>query len=157
MTVNKQHPPHLTKDFIKQAKSHCGSPVAPSLSFYSLKTMAPIKVGLMGYGFSTKCFHLPFITPNPDLEVYAFLQRAEAPADKTNLEPGKHCTVNYPKAKHYRTTDTFFADPDIELVIVCTSSDNHAEFAEKAMRSGKHGMSARRTLRTPCTSKNKQP
>jgi predicted dehydrogenase len=103
--------------------------------------MAPIKVGLMGYGFSTKCFHLPFITPNADLEVYAFLQRAEAPADKTGIESGKHCTVDYPKAKHYRTADAFFADPDIELVIVCTSSDNHAEFAEKAMRSGKHGMS----------------
>jgi predicted dehydrogenase len=104
--------------------------------------MAPIKVGLMGYGFSTKCFHLPFITPNPDLEVFAFLQRAEAPADKTNVEAGKHCTVDHPKAKHYRTADAFFADPAIELVIVCTSSDNHAEFAEKAMRSGKHGTSA---------------
>ena len=101
--------------------------------------MAPIKVGLMGYGFSTKCFHLPFILPNADLEVYAFLQRAEAPTDKTGVESGKHCTVDYPNAKHYRTANDFFADADIELVIVCTSSDNHAEFAEKAMRSGKHG------------------
>ncbi|KAL1587783.1 hypothetical protein WHR41_03439 [Cladosporium halotolerans] len=100
--------------------------------------MAPIKVGLMGYGFSTKCFHLPFILPNTDLEVYAFLQRAEAPSDKAGVESGKHCTVDYPKAKHYRTADEFFADPDVELVIVCTSSNNHAEFAEKAMRSGKH-------------------
>lgn len=107
----------------------------------STLTMAPIKVGLMGYGFSTKCFHLPFITPNADLEVYAFLQRAEAPTDKTGPESGKHCTVDYPKAKHYRTADDFFADAEIELVIVCTSSNNHAEFAEKAMRSGKHGVS----------------
>jgi predicted dehydrogenase len=102
--------------------------------------MAPIKVGLMGYGFSTKCFHLPFITPNADLEVYAFLQRAEAPADKKGVE-----AVDYPNAKHYRTADEFFADSAIELVIVCTSSDNHAEFAEKAMRSGKHGKTARLT------------
>lgn len=102
--------------------------------------MAPIKVGLMGYGFSTKCFHLPFITPNADLEVYAILQRAEAPTDKTGVESGKHCTVDYLDTKHHRTADDFFADPDIELVIVCTSG-NHAEFAEKAMRSGKHGTS----------------
>lgn len=100
--------------------------------------MAPIKVGLMGYGFSTKCFHLPFILPNADLEVHAFLQRAEAPVEKSGVEAGKHCTVDYPNAKHHRTADDFFADQDIELVIVCTS-DNHAEFAEKAMRSGKHG------------------
>ncbi|KAM0713903.1 hypothetical protein Q7P37_010865 [Cladosporium fusiforme] len=100
--------------------------------------MAPIKVGLMGYGASTKYFHLPFILPNADLEVCAFLQRAEAPPEKTGVEAGKHCTVDYPNAKHYRTADDFFADSDIELVIVCTSSDNHAEFAEKAMRNGKH-------------------
>lgn len=105
--------------------------------------MAPIKVGLMGYGFSTKCFHLPFILPTADLQVYAFLQRAEAPADPTGVETGKHCTVDYPGAKHYRTADDFFADPEIELVVVCTTSDNHAEFAEKAMRSGKHGKFAR--------------
>ena len=68
----------------------------------------------MGYGFSTKCFHLPFITPNADLEAYAFLQRAEAPADKKGVEAGKHCTVDYPNAKHYRTADDFFADSEIE-------------------------------------------
>jgi predicted dehydrogenase len=46
-----------------------------------------IRVGLMGYGFSTKCFHLPYILPNPDLEVYAFLQRAAAPE---NGKEGDH-------------------------------------------------------------------
>jgi predicted dehydrogenase len=101
--------------------------------------MAPIKVGLMGYGFSTKCFHLPFILPNSDLEVVAFLQRAEAPSDKSNVEPGKHCTVDHPKAKHYRTAKDFFADSDIELVIICTSSDTHYEYGEQALQAGKHG------------------
>ncbi len=108
--------------------------------------MAPIKVGLMGYGFSTKCFHLPFIVPNKDLEVYAFLQRAEAPKDKSNVEPGKHCTVDHPNAKHYRTQDEFFGDKDIELVIICTSSENHYEFGTKALNAGKHGMHHHRSL-----------
>lgn len=101
--------------------------------------MAPIKVGLMGYGFSTKSFHLPYILPNADFEVHAFLQRA-APPQESTTEAGKHCTVDYPKCKHYRTTGDFFADPEIELVIVCSSSETHAEFAEKALRSGKHGV-----------------
>lgn len=104
--------------------------------------MAPLNVGLLGYGFSTKCFHLPFITPNPDLKVYAFLQRAEAPADKTGVEKGKHCTVDYPEAKHYRTSDEFFGDKNIDLVIVCTQHGTHAEFAEKSLLAGKHGMSS---------------
>lgn len=101
--------------------------------------MAPINVGLMGYGFSTKCFHLPFIAPNLDFNVYAFLQRAQAPANKSGVEAGKHCTVDYPDVKHYRTADEFFADSNIDLVIICTHHDTHAEFAEKALLAGKHG------------------
>ncbi|KAK4550793.1 hypothetical protein LTR36_000373 [Oleoguttula mirabilis] len=100
--------------------------------------MAPIKVGLMGYGFSTKCFHLPFILPNPDLEVHAFLQRKEAPAGTSSAEAGVHCTVDHPNAKHYRTADDFFADAALELVIICTGHDSHYELAEKALLAGKH-------------------
>ena len=101
--------------------------------------MAPINVGLMGYGFSTKCFHLPFIEPNQELIVYAFLQRAKAPVDTINMETGVHVTADYPHTKHYRTTETFFADPAIELVIICTNVETHAEFAEQALLAGKHG------------------
>lgn len=103
--------------------------------------MAPLNVGFMGYGFSTKSFHLPFVLPNPDLKIYAFLQRAERPSDPSTVEAGKHCTVDYPDAKHYRTADEFFADPKIDLVLVCTKHDTHAEFAEKALLAGKHGIS----------------
>ncbi|EGP84071.1 uncharacterized protein MYCGRDRAFT_48601 [Zymoseptoria tritici IPO323] len=100
--------------------------------------MPPIRVGVIGYGSSAKVFHLPYILPNPDLQVHAFLQRAEAPADKTNVEPGNHCTVDYPEAKHYRTPEDFFADQDIDLVVVCAAHDTHAHFAELALVSGKH-------------------
>jgi predicted dehydrogenase len=99
--------------------------------------MAPINVGIMGYGFSAKIFNLPYIVRNPDLKVYAFLQRAEAP--KGNVGPGKHCTVDFPDAKHYRTPDDFFADKNIDLVVVCTHHDTHAKFAERALLAGKHG------------------
>ena len=93
----------------------------------------------MGYGFSTKCFHLPFITPNPEYKVHAILQRKEAPKDKSSVEAGVHCTVDHPDVKHYQTADDFFADGDIDLVIVCTRHESHAEFAEKALMAGKHG------------------
>ncbi|EWC43511.1 hypothetical protein DRE_07511 [Drechslerella stenobrocha 248] len=100
--------------------------------------MAPINVGFVGYGGATRNFHLPFILPNPDLNVYAFLQRAEAPAPGSAVAKGKHCTVDHPAAKHYRTSEEFFADPDIDLVIVCTQHGTHFEFAEKALLAGKH-------------------
>jgi predicted dehydrogenase len=99
--------------------------------------MAPIKVGIIGYGFSTKCFHLPFILPNNDLQVHAFLQRAEAPKDKSAASGWGHCTIDFPDAKHYRTADEFFADSEIELVIVCSHA--HEEFVERGLNTGKHG------------------
>ncbi|KAH7409056.1 hypothetical protein BKA64DRAFT_732033 [Cadophora sp. MPI-SDFR-AT-0126] len=105
----------------------------------SIHTMlAPIKVGIVGYGSSVRFFHMPYILPNPELEVYAFLQRAEAPLDPTRAEPWTHCTADFPKAKHHRTSEAFISDPEIELVIVCTQHATHAEFAEKALRAGKH-------------------
>ncbi|KAK5136487.1 hypothetical protein LTR08_003132 [Meristemomyces frigidus] len=100
--------------------------------------MPPLKVGLIGYGFSTKCFHLPFIAPNPDLEIYAFLQRKEAPQDKGKVESGVHCTIDYPQAKHYRTADEFFGCEGIELVVVCSGHDSHFEMARRALGGGKH-------------------
>lgn len=112
----------------------------PNKTALSWLTMAPIKVGIVGYGFSTKCFHLPFILPNPELQVYAFLQRAAAPSpDDPSIPTPKwgHCTIDFPQAKHYRTTDEFYADKNIELVIVCTGT--HEEFVEKAILAGKHG------------------
>jgi predicted dehydrogenase len=96
--------------------------------------MASIKVGIVGYGFSTKCFHLPFILPNPELEVYAFLQRAASPSEAKGWG---HCTVDFPQAKHYTAPDEFFADLEIELVIVCTHS--HEEFVKRGLEAGKHG------------------
>lgn len=102
-----------------------------------LRAMAPIKVGIVGYGFSAKCFHLPFILPNPELEVHAVLQRAPAPLDPSQVKGWGHCTVDFPQAKHYRTPDEFFADSAIELIIVCTHS--HEEFVEKGLLAGKHG------------------
>ncbi|KAL2157985.1 hypothetical protein VTH06DRAFT_4794 [Thermothelomyces fergusii] len=103
--------------------------------------MAPIRVGIVGYGFATKCFHLPYILPNPELEVYAFLQRAAAPGDPSRQDapPPRwgHCTVDFPRARHYRTAEEFFADEQIELVVVCTSTA-HGEYAERALLAGKH-------------------
>jgi predicted dehydrogenase len=98
---------------------------------------APIKVGIVGYGFSTKCFHLPFILPNRELQVYAFLQRAPAPSATSPQQGWGHCTVDFPQARHYQTSEQFFADDEIELVVICAST--HDEFVERALEAGKHG------------------
>ncbi|RSL87296.1 hypothetical protein CEP51_002286 [Fusarium floridanum] len=98
--------------------------------------MAPIRVGLVGYRFSAKVFHLPYILPNPDFQIYAVLQRTAAPAPGEEFPGFGHCTVDFPDVKHYRTAEDFFADPKIELVIICTRV--HQEFIERGLEAGKH-------------------
>ncbi len=44
----------------------------------------------------------------------------------------------FPRAKRYRTAEEFFDDGEIEVVVVCSRDDTHAEFAERALRAGKH-------------------
>ncbi|KAF4500049.1 hypothetical protein FAGAP_3760 [Fusarium agapanthi] len=100
--------------------------------------MAPIKVGVVGYGNSAKSFHLPFITSIPDYEVISILQRKEAPVNPSSAEKGSHCTVDFPHVRHYRTPEEFFADKDIQFVVVATQHDTHAFFAEQALNAGKH-------------------
>lgn len=115
----------------------CRDPSTQTSTQHPSSKMAPIKVGIIGYGSSTKVFHLPFILP--DLEVVAFLQRAEAPKDKSSVEKGIHCTVDHTNARHHQTAQDFFADETIDLIVVCTHPATHAEFAEQALLAGKHG------------------
>lgn len=109
----------------------------PPTAFHTAYTMpAPIKIGFVGYGRAAGIFHLPFVANNPNFHVYAFYQRSARPVDGS-----KHCSVDYPNAKHYQDLDNFLADPEIDLVSVVTRHDTHAEFAERALLAGKHGSS----------------
>ena len=101
-------------------------------------TMAPVKVGMAGYGNSARVFHLPHVLANPDLEVIAFLQPTPAPAPGTTPTK-RHCTIDYPNCKHYTKLEDFVADKDIELIIVTTKDDSHASISEAALLAGKNG------------------
>lgn len=99
--------------------------------------MAPIKVGIIGYGFSARTFHVPFIQLNPDLEIVAFLQRNDAPT--VHGKPSSSCEEDHPNVKRYRDEAGFFEDKSIELVIVTSHHDSHGPYAELALKSGKNG------------------
>jgi predicted dehydrogenase len=96
----------------------------------------PLNVGLIGYGNSAAVFHLPYILSTPSLRLHAVLQRAAAPEGSSGQ---KHCTVDYPDATHHRTIEAFCADTSIDLAVVVTGQDVHAEMAIAALKSGKHG------------------
>jgi predicted dehydrogenase len=97
----------------------------------------PIQVGIIGYGSSVKNYHLPYILSCPEmLHLRAILQRSAPPTDGAS----GHVAVDHPELTHYRTTDSFFADKEIELVIICTRVESHTELALAAINAGKHGM-----------------
>lgn len=98
--------------------------------------MAAINVGLAGYGYSAKVYHLPFILSNPDLRLTAIYQRSGPPPAGSGKP---HCTIDYPECTHYTTIDDFVADKNVELVVIATGDDVHADITIKALGSGKHG------------------
>lgn len=99
----------------------------------------PIGVGIVGYGFSTRTFHLPFILPNPSYRLVAFVQRHDAAVDSRTGKTAPHCTIDYPEARRYKGHEEFLADSEVELVIIATGHSSHAALAIAALKAGKHG------------------
>jgi predicted dehydrogenase len=95
---------------------------------------AKIKLGIIGYGHSAKNFHLPFLVHVPEIEVYAIVQRTPPSPDH---KAGEHCTIDFPTVKHYSDVDTFFDDPEIELVLVAVHA-MHYEYGKRALLAGKN-------------------
>lgn len=90
------------------------------------------KVGVIGYGFSAKIFHIPFINAVPELSLHAVVQRSPTEANSAEKD--------HPGVKSYRTTEEMLRDIDVEVVVVTTVPESHYELAKLSLEAGKHGM-----------------
>jgi predicted dehydrogenase len=87
----------------------------------------PIRVALIGYGFSGKTFHAPLITAVAGLELRAIASRD---ASKVHVDlPG--ITVD-PDPLAIAISD------EIDLVVIATPNESHAPIARVALAAGKH-------------------
>ncbi len=86
-----------------------------------------LKVGIVGYGFSTATFHVPLILGTPGLELAAIYSR----------DPAKVRAV-LPQGDTCGTPEALFARPDIDLVVIPTPNETHYPLAVKALEAGKH-------------------
>ncbi|BCS32532.1 oxidoreductase [Luteitalea sp. TBR-22] len=86
-----------------------------------------IGVALLGFGFAGRIFHAPFIatTPGLALRMIASSRRDEIAAA-------------YPGVRVSQSAEDALASPDVDLVVVATTNETHAPFAQAAMRAGKH-------------------
>lgn len=87
-------------------------------------------VGVVGYGFSAKIFHIPFITAVPDFKLYAIVQRTPKPEDDAEKD--------HPGIKGYRSAEDLVKDSNVDLVVITTAPDSHYALTKLALNAGKH-------------------
>jgi len=94
---------------------------------------APIRTAVIGFGFAGKIFHSPFISAVPGLELSAIVTNSTNPARSPQF-----AAETYPNARILSTPEEAFTDPNIDLIVVATPNDSHADLAAQALKAGKH-------------------
>ena len=86
-----------------------------------------LTVAYIGNGKSTNRYHLPYVLVNPHFTVKTIYSRTAGSA----WDP-------IPGVAYVTDIEQVWSDTEIDLVVVCTSSDSHAEFAKAALTAGKN-------------------
>ena len=90
---------------------------------------SPINVGVIGYGYSGRNFHSYLIGLEKRLNLYAVCAR--------DPERRKEAAMEH-RVETFGVVDDMLKDDDVDLVVVATPHDTHAELSIKAMDAGKH-------------------
>lgn len=85
-----------------------------------------INVGIVGFGLSGQVFHAPFIDVNPGFNLHTIVSTGTLAAEK------------YPSAYITPSFDELLANPEIDLVIICSPNTLHFPHAGAALQVGKH-------------------
>ncbi len=89
-----------------------------------------VNTAVIGYGYAGRAFHTYLVSLADGLNLYAIATR-----DPERREAARQA---YPNAQSYETIDEVIADDAVDLVVLATPHDTHAELAIKAMDAGKH-------------------
>ena len=93
-----------------------------------------IKVGIIGCGGIANGKHMPSLAKVKDCEMVAFCDIVPERAEQAAKEFGT------PAAKVYTDYKELLADPEIEVVHVCTPNRSHSFITVDALHAGKHVM-----------------
>src|SRR5690349_10397612 len=86
-----------------------------------------VRVGIVGFGFVSKTFHIPLLRRTDGFEITAI--SSSHPNDVRLMLPDVD-VVSDPKALCSR--------PDVDLVVIASPNETHAALAEAAMRADRH-------------------
>jgi predicted dehydrogenase len=88
---------------------------------------SPIRVGLIGFGFVSKTFHVPLLKGTAGYEIAVV--SSSHPADVAAV---------LPQAQVVGDPATLVTHHDVDLVVIASPNATHAPLAESAMRAGKN-------------------
>lgn len=92
-----------------------------------MATHRPIATALLSYGMSGEVFHAPLLTAHRGFSLVKILERTK---DKARQR--------YPEVKVVRSLEAILADDAIELVVVNTPHNTHADLTAQVLDAGKH-------------------
>lgn len=88
-----------------------------------------VHYAIIGFGSAAQTIHLPLLAFEPRLRLRGVMARG---AQTRDLAKSKHdCAV-------YATLEEALRDDELDLVIITTPHDSHAQIAIEALRAGKH-------------------
>ena len=90
---------------------------------------APVRVGILGYGFAGRGFHAYLLTHEPRLQLSAVATRDPERRQRAERDYG---------VRTYDTLDQLLNDDTIDLVIIATPHHVHAEQTIATLDAGKH-------------------
>lgn len=91
-----------------------------------------LNVAFIGCGAIAQKKHLPLAVKNPHLHIQALCNRTRATAELCKAE------FSCKDADICQDAQEIFSRDDIDLVFLCTPNQAHAEYAIRALESGKH-------------------
>lgn len=87
---------------------------------------APLRIGIVGFGFAAQTFHVPLIRAVDGLEIVAV-----ASSDAAKV------AATLPDARVHASPHDLIAD-DIDLIVIASPNETHAPIARAALNAGKH-------------------
>ncbi|KAL4791324.1 oxidoreductase [Aspergillus venezuelensis] len=92
--------------------------------------MSVLNVAVVGYGFSAKTFHIPFILHHAGFNLYGVVQRSP--------RPGNTAGDDFPGVKVWRDAFDSINDENVDVLVITSTNDTHFPLSRAALEGGKH-------------------